>query len=56
MRQAADGCRRVERVDMKAQVERLVEVDEAREPVGMDVARVVAQAEHADVAAVDDEV
>ena len=56
VRQAPDRCRGIERVYVEAQIERLVEVDEAREPVGVDVARVVAEAEHADVTAVDDEV
>ncbi|MBK9611518.1 hypothetical protein [Candidatus Amarobacter glycogenicus] len=52
----AHGRRGVERVDMDAQVQRLVEINKAGQPVGVDVARIVAEPEYADVAAVDDQV
>ncbi len=41
MRQPPRACCRVQQVDVVAEVERLVEVDQPLQPVGVDVARVV---------------
>src|SRR5690606_7835297 len=46
-----DGRTRVERLDVQADVDRSVEVDEAAQPVGEDVARVIDQSEHTQRAA-----
>ena len=41
MRQLTNGCAGVQGLEVEADVERRVEVDEAAEPVGVDVARVI---------------
>jgi soluble P-type ATPase len=55
VRELADRRARVQGLEVEANVDRRVEVDQAAEPVGVDVARVLDQAEHADPASLDHE-
>ena len=56
VRQLADRRRRVQRLQVQADVERRIEVDQPPKPVGMDVARVLGERQDPHVLAVDDDV